>query len=333
MAQQTNIEWADATVNVWTGCTKVSAACRSCYAEHDTPVRVAEHAVGVQLGTKMSSGKVRLKMWGKHQPETGAGYRVETVGWEKSLRALNRKAKKDRLAAGPAWCRTIDRPRVFINSLSDTFEGFHGPIYRKDAAEYKVVAQNLDDVRARFFRVVEECDELDILLLTKRPENVVDMAPSGWTCERMGDACDDRCGWPKHVWMGTTVENQEQADQRIPELLRIPASVRFLSMEPLLEKVDLCNLDILRQGATCGNAPARPGGARIALAIIGSESGNNRRTTEVHWVDEIVEQCKSAGVACFVKQFETVLGHANGDKKGGDPKWWPKRWPREMPHG
>src|SRR6185437_12270169 len=68
---------------------------------------------------------------------------------------------------------------------------------------------------------------LDWLLLTKRPLNIPKMLPIMW-----GD------GWP-NVWLGTTAENQEEADRRIPHLLKVPAKVHFLSCEPLLGPVDL----------------------------------------------------------------------------------------------
>ena len=179
---ETNIEWAHYTVNAWTGCSKISPACKNCYAEHDTPVRVAEHQLAKQLDAPIFGLKIRLPMWGGHDKRTGEGYRVETVGWEKRLRALNRKAHSNRVdhnnralrlpAGTPSPFGRYERPRVFINSLSDTFESFEGPIYRKQNGRFEIVANSLDDVRRRLFAVIEECAELDILLLTKRPENV-----------------------------------------------------------------------------------------------------------------------------------------------------------------
>src|SRR5439155_26279151 len=74
---------------------------------------------------------------------------------------------------------------------------------------------------------------LDWFLLTKRPQNIRDMLPTDW-----GE------GWPQ-VWLGTTTENQEEANRRIPHLVAIPAAVRFLSVEPMLEPVDVAPVLVL----------------------------------------------------------------------------------------
>jgi protein gp37 len=316
---ETNIEWAHYTVNAWEGCKKVSPACKHCYAEHDTPVRVVEHAMGVQCGAESQDGKIRLPMWGGHDERTGEGYRVETVGWEKQLRALNRKAK--RMREGHASIEgskyPYERPRVFINSLSDTFESFEGPVYRKQNGQFEVAANSLDDVRRRLFAVIEECTELDILLLTKRPENVLGMAPRAW--QKHFKFADPRVGpggyivdakWPSHVFVGATVENQEMADKRIPELLRIPARVRFLSMEPLLGEVDLAKAyEVTNVGTLAYPLEVAEGGyLKINWVIVGGESGKNARPMHPDWTRKIQEQCQAAGVPFFFKQWG---------------EWWP----------
>ncbi len=312
---ETNIEWAHYTVNAWEGCSKVSPACKNCYAETNSPVRVAEHAMGVQTfeeRLEVSDGKLRLKMWGGHDKRTGEGYRVETVGWEKQLRALNRKAARLRenardatiVVGGQEGCPIevlrglpYERPRVFINSLSDTFEIFEGPVYCKQNGRFEVVANSLDDVRKRLFAAIEECAELDILLLTKRPENVI----------RMCGICCKTHGFPSHVWLGTTVENQEQADKRIPELLRIPARVRFLSMEPLLGKVDLAKtyeVSPAGDGTLAYPLEVHEGGySKINWVIVGGESGKNARPMHPDWARKIRDQCVAAGLPFFFKQW------------------------------
>jgi protein gp37 len=91
-------------------------------------------------------------------------------------------------------------------------------------------------------------------------------------------------GPPPNVWAGTSVEDQACADERIPALLRAPAAVRFLSVEPILEDIRLPTL------------------RGIDWVIVGGESGPGRRACEVEWIGAIVEQCRSAGVPAFVKQ-------------------------------
>ena len=286
---KTNIEWAHYTVNAWTGCSKISPACKNCYAEHDTPVRVAEHQLAKQLDAPIFGLKIRLPMWGGHDKRTGEGYRVEAVGWEKQLRALNRRAAAFRKGYESTGAKYYERPRVFINSLSDTFEEFKGPIYRKQNGRFEVVANSLDDVRRRLFTVIEECAELDILLLTKRPQNVLGMVPLSWV--GTNDFYRTHGGWPSHVWFGTTVENQVMADERIPELLRIPARVRFLSMEPLLGEVDL-KMDIPIEPVT-----------KLDWVIVGGESGKDARPMDPDWARKIRDQCIAAGVPFFFKQW------------------------------
>jgi protein gp37 len=104
------------------------------------------------------------------------------------------------------------RRRVFVASLADVFEDH----------------PDLVPWRAEALAILAQCTALDVQLLTKRPENVVRMVPPAWLEH-----------WPRHVWIGCTVEDQRRADERIPELLKVPAAVRFLSCEPLLEPVKL----------------------------------------------------------------------------------------------
>lgn len=100
------------------------------------------------------------------------------------------------------------RQRVFCASMADVFEE------RRD----------LDPTRERLWRLIEVTPNLDWQLLTKRPQAVKRIAPWG----------DD---WPSNVWLGTTVEDQDRANLRLPLLLSIPAKVRFLSCEPLIGPV------------------------------------------------------------------------------------------------
>ena len=102
------------------------------------------------------------------------------------------------------------RFRVFCASMADVFE-------KRD---------ELDQWRLRLWELIEKTPHLDWLLLTKRPQNILKMVP--WKEE-----------FPTNIWIGTTVENQKEAQKRIPALLKVPASVRFLSCEPLLSPIDL----------------------------------------------------------------------------------------------
>jgi len=141
---------------------------------------------------------------------------------------------------------------------------------------------------------------------------------------------------PANVWLGTTVEDQQRAKERIPELLKMPAVVRFLSVEPLLERVDLDQVGLLwRLCSTCEgrmSVPVVGGGkacpdcfdhqgvenAGISWVIIGGESGHGARPFGIDWARELLRQCRASGVAPFIKQ----LGARPRGACGKTSIWW-----------
>lgn len=120
-------------------------------------------------------------------------------------------------------------------------------------------------------------------------------------------------GWldgvaPSNVWLGTTVEAEASATERIPRLAATPAEVRFLSMEPLLERVDLRRHQL----------------AGVHWVIVGGESGKRARVFDPAWAAEVVVAAHAAGVAPFVKQMGSrPLGMKLCDPHGGDLEEWP----------
>lgn len=210
------------------------------------------------------------------------GTRVVTsdANWRKPL-AWDRKARE----AG-------ERHRVFCASLADVFED----------------REELIEPRERLFDLISDTPHLDWLLLTKRPENLEAMLP--WTSAHAGEYRERF--WP-NVWIGTSVEDQQRADERIPELLKIPAVVRFLSMEPLLGPVDLTNLDHGddRLDALRAEACAKGTGCLIDdefdrgidWVIVGGESGPGARPMHPQWARSIRDQCQAAGVPYLFKQW------------------------------
>lgn len=158
--------------------------------------------------------------------------------------------------------------------------------------------------RERLFQLIEDTPHLIWLLLTKRPENIMRFIPKGWKDVKQ-----------HNVWFGTTVENQEQANKRIPELWKVPAHVRFLSMEPLLSFVDISN-----KGINNGySVPTRytesgigiewtdPGDDFIGVdwVIVGGESGNQPGIRPMHpkWALNIMYQCNESKTPFFFKQW------------------------------
>lgn len=148
------------------------------------------------------------------------------------------------------------RHSVFSGSMCDVFEP------RAD----------LDPLRARLWQLIEDTPHLDWLLLTKRPGNILKLMPEA--------------GFPDNVWLGTTVDDQLWAKGRIKQLLRAPASVHFLSCEPLLGPLDLSEW-----------LP------KLDWVIAGGETGPNSRPTDPAWYRSIRDQCVDADVAFHFKQW------------------------------
>lgn len=290
MGEKTKIEWADNTFNPWIGCTKVSAGCANCYAEHTTRARVLR-AQGHET-------------WGKGAQRS----RTSKATWANPLR-WNSEVEPHpnyRTKVFPSLCDWLD-DEVPIEWLAD------------------------------FLKLIHDTPHLDWLLLTKRPENF----------ERRLRACavsipgyqgNTALFWwmrdpsrpPHNIWLGVSVEDQKAADARIPILLRIPAAIRFLSVEPLLGPVNLRTICTMVAGPL--NALER--GAGLHWVIVGGESGPGARPCNLGWVRDIVQDCSNSEARCFVKQigsrpfypprFEgdnTFLKLK--DKKGGHPDEWP----------
>jgi len=160
-------------------------------------------------------------------------------------------------------------------------------------------------------------------------------------------------GYIPNVWLGTSTENQATADERIPHLLRCPAAVRFLSVEPMIGPVELFDVDgsVARAMQRLNPREMMFPADVVDWVIVGGESGSKARRCDVEWIRSIVQQCKAAGVACFVKQVGSkphgfgqwnhpdnegrgvnIEGRRLSDRKGGDPSEWPEDLRvREMP--
>lgn len=177
----------------------------------------------------------------------------------------------------------IKRPRVFCASLADVFDN-----HKSIKTEW----------RANLWNLIKETPNLDWLLLTKRPQNIAKMLPDDW-----------RDGYP-NVWLGTTVENQVEANRRIPHLLSVPAKMRFLSCEPLLGEIDLTRInhdDMIIIDSLNGRC-SLDGDAndcnKLDWIITGGESGPNFRHANPDWFRSLRDQCEAAGTAFLFKQWE-----------------------------
>lgn len=218
--------------------------------------------------------------WGKGNPRslTSEAYWKQPLKW-------NRSAIKNGT-----------RLKVFCASLSDWLDD-------------EVPVEWL----ARLLCLIVLTPKLDWLLLTKRPQNWRSRMEQVAALESddflISNAPAIAQAWLSgiahhNVWFGATIENQEQATIRIPQLIAIPAKIRFLSCEPLLEAV---TLDL----------------TKIDWLIIGGESGDRARPFNAAWARSIIRQCRDDGVSVFVKQmggnFSDGLHSVKlKDRKGGD---------------
>jgi protein gp37 len=153
-----------------------------------------------------------------------------------------------------------------------------------------------DDVPTEFisdvFRVMEQAKQHTFLILTKRPERMrqlINGVVTGWETEHR-----------KHIWLGVTAENQEQANKRIPVLLQIPAAVRFVSVEPMLGTVDI-NQYLPHNPRLFSERNGHKG--FLDWVICGGESGPGARPMHPDWVRNLRDQCQTAGVPYFFKQW------------------------------
>ena len=193
----------------------------------------------------------------------GTRSRTGAGNWAKPLQ-WDRAAKK----AGV-------RHRVFCASLADVFED------RPDLVQW----------RSELFELIDATPHLDWLLLTKRPENIVGMWDGRGIVHRHRE----------NVWLGTSVENQAAANERIPHLLNAAflCKFTFLSCEPLLGPVDL-----QLQGRNLGIVEHHE---FVDWVIVGGESGKDRRAFDCNWARDIRSQCQAADVAFFMKQVDKVI--------------------------
>lgn len=204
----------------------------------------------------------------------------------------------DRLNQPLSWRKPA---MVFVNSMSDLFH---------------------EDVPDSFicdvFTIMRRAEAHTFQVLTKRPERMADfMARLAWRSSKepgergyyayLGDPGSRPL---PNVWLGVSVEDQANADKRVPLLLQTPAHVRFVSAEPLLGPVDLVRA--VNQLDWLDPASLRPGG--IDWVIVGGESGPGARPMRSEWARLIREQCQAAGVAFFFKQWGE---HEVGGKKIG----------------
>jgi protein gp37 len=196
------------------------------------------------------------------------------------------------------------KPRmIFVCSMGDLF--------------HEIVSD--DTISAIWHRMIA-ADQHTFQVLTKRPKRMAELIPKLFNDFFTGDHYT-----PPNIWLGVTAENQEAADERIPWLLKTPAAVRFVSVEPMLGPVDLQKY-LRHDPVLCGcesNASLCPyRNQRIDWAICGGETGPGARPMKAGWALDLARNCQEAGVPFFFKKW--------GSAFEGDPdavkmrREWPK---------
>lgn len=217
---------------------------------------------------------------------------------------------------------TGERPRVFCASLADIFDNHRSidPSWRDE-----------------LWALIRSTPNLDWLILTKRPQNFKKYLPRDWGH-----------GYP-NVWLGVTVEDQEEADRRIPHLIEASAQLRFLSCEPLIGGVDLTwighSLDLdgvidcligrtwiapapdgrshttYRYGQEFVRRELRDYIEKIDWVIIGGETGANARPCVKSSIISLINQCQNADIPIFLKQLGSKYEDAQNHVCGAGVKW------------
>jgi protein gp37 len=308
------IEWTDHTINPLVGCTKVPGAlsgCKNCYAE-------------------AASKTGRLQQFQQYH-----GVVNEHGHWSGKINFVPEQLEKLFKFRKPT--------RVFMPSMSDPFH----PAVK-------------DEWLDQIFAAIALNPRVTVQMLTKRPERMLEYISSlrgvrlrsglmrlrrqleGISGIRYSELNDDLPAL-KNLHLGVSVENQKAADDRIPLLLQTPAALRFLSVEPLLEAVDLTESDgMYNPGLGEGHTWLNPLSGivydsdgsfshtpAIDWIIVGGESGPSARPCDINWIGSIIQQCQSSRVPVFVKQLGSNpvnLGCEGKlrDRKGSSIAEWPE---------
>ena len=212
--------------------------------------------------------------WGDDAP------RVRSKGFWRDAYKWNKMAEK-----------LAEPPRIFTSLM--------------DWLDPKVPIEWLAD----FLEVVRACTSMNWLLLTKRPQlfqermallcAYLDNTETSHSLLKqwVRDWCRGKA--PKHVWYGVTVEDQKRADERLPILFETPAHIRWLSVEPMLERINLGLSGIVPKAIS---HMYRPTSEFIDWVVIGAESGPVRRDCGANAIVSLAKECVENGVAVFVKQ-------------------------------
>lgn len=347
MADNTHIEWTDATWNPITGCAVASPGCKHCYAMKlaGTRLKHLPSRQGLTVDTKTGpvwTGEVRLNREWLHQP----------LGWKRPRRIF--VCAHGDLFAENVPDEWIDQVfAVMALSPQHTFQ-----VLTKRAARMRAYVNGTPSKVPFLGRMPLERIHIEAAGHMEGDGGFMD------TLKKHGNVYSLYLAapWPlSNVWLGISAEDQDRADERVPELLATPAVIRFVSAEPLLGPIRFDRLiEFVDTFADCGGHPdphwpldsqdatwlnaltgkfdaeARsptalrlgdidPGllhtGGKLDWIIVGGESGKDARPMHPDWVRSIRDQCATDGVPFFFKQWGNYL--PAGQRQGDGRLWAP----------
>jgi protein gp37 len=291
------------TWNPIIGCSKVSEGCDNCYAE-----RMANRLVSNQKTSVKYAGIIKNRKW-SGVLTLASETMYKPFSWKKP-RAIFVCSMGDIFheSVKQEWIDKVMiiaalRPQhlfIFLTKRSERMAQYFAVGKENLLNRWTEILHNIDD---EYFCI---CDE--------------DGEPSGAECYiyNRAEGCvkPEHGGWPyNNIWLGVTAENQERANERIPILLSIPAVKRFVSIEPMLSDIWLLESDddfsynyLDGSSFCCGmNEPIFD--SILDWVIVGGETGPNARLMHPDWVRSVRDQCKTAGVPFFFKQYgKKILG-------------------------
>lgn len=320
MSTKTKIEWTDRTWSPLRVRVRSNAAEIARVKGYTSLVEIGEEMAGRsgQYCQKISPGCVRC--YAETMQRRGLPYNGTRLPYDaRSLDLLEPYLDEKELLAPLRWRKPCT---VFPCSQTDMFGDWWPDEFRDRMFAVMAITQH------RYMVLTKRADRMERYFGTVHAHGLRRFDDVRKWIRLTSSVLAPEIDWPlPNLWLGVSVENQEQADKRIPHLLRTPAAVRFLSCEPLLE--DLGKLDL----------------TGIHWVIVGGESGPGARRCNLDWIRSIVRQCKAAGVPPFVKQVGANpvrhMGTAGElsdrlyrlllkDRKGGDMDEWPEDLPEDL---
>lgn len=268
----TKIEWTEYTWNTQVGCTKVSAGCKNCYGE--------------RFARRLSAIALKKQEGNEEYVKDGIGvypFVVNDKGWSGDIEVIESRINQ---------FDNVHKPKmIFVNSMGDTF-------HEKSTFEYqrnlfiKMMSMKIHTFQLLTKRYDKMKDFLDIMAEDYFDNMGVSLNPEDY----------------KNIWFGVSVCDNSGIDG-IHTLRTIPTMVRFISFEPLLERIDdiysLSDMEDIYDP--------------INWVILGAETGPGRRETKVEWMEEIVDACVDSNIPVFVKSVEI------GGKVIKDPEKFPRQ--------